>query len=108
MEYVSKINIFCQKMMVKSGLEKHILKFLHAQNYFFYFIKMPKIANSVKEMSFFGHGGISTKLFVMHVHIINETLSHKFHLCSILSMRTTYESLAYYVLSGSSTKYGSI
>ena len=35
MEYVSKINIFCLKMMVKSGLEKHILKFLHAQNYFF-------------------------------------------------------------------------
>ena len=34
MEYVSKINIFDLKMMVKSGLEKNILKFLHAQNDF--------------------------------------------------------------------------
>ena len=31
MEYVSKINIFGLKMMVKSGLEKIFLKFLHAQ-----------------------------------------------------------------------------
>ena len=30
MEYVSKINIFGLKMMVKSGLEKIFLKFLHA------------------------------------------------------------------------------
>ena len=35
MEYVHKVNIFGLKMMVKSGLEKNILKFLHAQNYFF-------------------------------------------------------------------------
>ena len=35
MEYVSKINIFGLKMMVKSGLEKIILKFLQSQNYFF-------------------------------------------------------------------------
>ena len=31
MEYVSKIIIFGLKMMVKSGLEKIFLKFLHAQ-----------------------------------------------------------------------------
>ena len=31
MEYVSKINIFGLKMMVKSGLEKIFLKFLHVQ-----------------------------------------------------------------------------
>ena len=31
MEYVSKINIFDLKMMVKKGLEKIILKFLLAQ-----------------------------------------------------------------------------
>ena len=30
MEYVSKINIFGLKMIVKSGLEKIYLKFLHA------------------------------------------------------------------------------
>ena len=34
MEYVSKINIFGLKMMVKSGLEKIFLKFLHAQGAF--------------------------------------------------------------------------
>ena len=34
MEYVSKINIFGLKMMVKSGLEKIFLKFLHAGDYF--------------------------------------------------------------------------
>ena len=34
MEYVSKINIFGQNMMVKSGLEKIFLKFLHAQGLF--------------------------------------------------------------------------
>ena len=38
MEYVPKINIFGLKMMAKSGLEKNILKFLHAQNFLFYFI----------------------------------------------------------------------
>ena len=34
MEYVSKTNIFGIKMMVKSGLEKIFLKFLHAQGPF--------------------------------------------------------------------------
>ena len=53
MEYVSKINIFGLKMMVESGLEKNILKFLHAQTYFSYLIKMLKIANSVIKMTLF-------------------------------------------------------
>ena len=68
MEYVSKINILGLKMMVKIGLEKIILKFLHAQNIFFYFMKMPKITNAVIKMAVFAHGGISIKLFVMYVH----------------------------------------
>ena len=34
MEYVYKINIFALKMMMKSGLEKIFLKFLHAQSLF--------------------------------------------------------------------------
>ena len=34
MEYVSKFNILGLKMMVKSGLEKIFLKFLHAQSLF--------------------------------------------------------------------------
>ena len=35
MESVSKITIFGLKMMVKSGLEKIFLKFLHAEAIFF-------------------------------------------------------------------------
>ena len=38
MESVSKIKFFGLKMMVKSGLEKIFLKFLHAEAIFFYFI----------------------------------------------------------------------
>ena len=34
MEYVSKVNIFGLKMMVKSGLGKIFLKFLHVGEYF--------------------------------------------------------------------------
>ena len=35
-EYVTKNNIFGLKMMMKSGLEKIILKFLHAQAILFF------------------------------------------------------------------------
>ena len=35
MEYVPKINIFGLKMMVKSGLEKTFLKFLHVLTIFY-------------------------------------------------------------------------
>jgi hypothetical protein len=35
MEYVHKVNIFGLKMMVKSGLKKIILKFLHAEAIFY-------------------------------------------------------------------------
>ena len=35
MEYGPEINIFNLKFMMKSGLEKFILKFLHAQAIFF-------------------------------------------------------------------------
>ena len=38
MESVSKNTIFGLKMIVKSGLEKIFLKFLHAEAIFFYFI----------------------------------------------------------------------
>ena len=34
MEYVYKINIFGLKIMVKSGLEKIFMKFLHAGDFF--------------------------------------------------------------------------
>ena len=42
MESVPKITIFGLKMMVKSGLEKIFLKFLHAEAIFFWFI-LPTI-----------------------------------------------------------------
>ena len=35
MDYVPKMDIFGLKLMVKSGLEKLFLKFLHAQAIFF-------------------------------------------------------------------------
>ena len=60
-EYVSKIDIFGLKMMVKSGLSKIILKVFHEQNYFPYFIKLPKIINSVTKISFFVQGRVSKK-----------------------------------------------
>ena len=59
MESVSKNTIFVLKMMVKSGLEKIFLKFLHAGDYFTYFIKVPKITKSVIKITIFPHGGIS-------------------------------------------------
>jgi hypothetical protein len=59
MESVPKNTIFGLKMMVKSGLEKIFLKFLHAGDYFPYSIKVTKITNSVMKITIFPHGGIS-------------------------------------------------
>ena len=64
MEYGPENNIFVLKMMMKS---------------------------SVIKMSFFAHGGISIKLFVVYLHIINECLSYKFHPYSILTGHTKVE-----------------
>ena len=55
---VPKLNIFGSKIIEKSGLEKNILKFLHTQFYFPFFIKLPKMTNSVTKMKSFAHGGI--------------------------------------------------
>ena len=59
MEYVLRNNIFGLKMMVKSGLEKIFLKFLHAEHYF------PLLHKSAQNHKFsnkiFLHGGISKK-----------------------------------------------
>ena len=43
------------------------------------------MANSVIKRTFSGHGGISIKIVVMYVPIIDLTLSHKFHPYSILT-----------------------
>ena len=105
MESQPKNIIFSLKMMMKSGLEKIILKFLHAQSLFWkiFFTSqkgefLHQIANSVIKMTFFAHGGISIKLFVVYLHIINECLSYKFHPYSILTGHTKVKSVAYQVL----------
>ena len=49
-------------------------------------------------MAFFAHGGISIKLFVVYLHIINECLSYKVHPYSILTGHTKVESVACQVL----------
>ena len=45
MEYVSEIDIFGPTMMVKSGLEKIFLKFLHAGDYFHKSAQNHKFSN---------------------------------------------------------------
>ena len=59
---------------------------------------MHQIANSTVKMTFFAHGGISIKLLVVYLHVINECLSYKFHPYSIFTGHTKVESEAYYVL----------
>ena len=93
-----EMTIFGLKMMVKSGLENIILKFLHAQSLFWIIFFASKkgrflhqIANSVIKMTF-AHGQILIKLFVVYLHIINECLGYKFHPYSILTGQTKVES----------------
>ena len=77
---------------MKSGLEKILLKFLHAQSLFqivFFITEFALLSTNLPfyevKMTLLVHGGISIKSFVMHEHILNETLSHKFHSYSILT-----------------------
>ena len=42
-------------------------------------------------MTFFAHGGTWIKKFVMYVHIIDETLSHKYHPCPISNFEQVNE-----------------
>jgi hypothetical protein len=55
-------------------------------NKWIYYIEKHRATNSVIKMTFFAHGGISKKSFVVHVDMINENLSQNFHPYSILSM----------------------
>ena len=83
-------------MRMKSGLEKNMLKFLHEQaNKWIYYVEKHRVTNSVIKMAFFAHGGISIKLFVVYLHIIDECLSYRFHPYSILTGHTKVESVAY-------------
>ena len=67
-------------------------------NKWIYYIEKHRVASSVIKMVFFAHGGISIKLFVVYLHIINECLSYKFHPYSILTGDTKVELVAYWVL----------
>ena len=71
MEYASKnskINILGLNMTVKSGLEKNILKYLHAQNYLSYIIKLPKIENWISKWPSFCMQEFHKKKCVVYVH----------------------------------------
>ena len=85
MEYVSKINIFWPKNDIEKWCKKIFLKFLHAQSPFPDLLHKGEDLGLEIKMTFFAHGGISIKNFVMYVDIINKALSHKFHPYSILS-----------------------
>ena len=67
-------------------------------NKWIYYIEKHRVASSVIKMAFFAHRGISIKLVEMDVHIMNETLSLKFHPYSILSKYTIIGFLIYCVL----------
>ena len=54
-------------------------------NKWIYYIEKPRVTNSVTQMNIFAHGGISKKSFVVHVDMIDESLSQKFHPYFILS-----------------------
>ena len=41
-------------------------------NKWIYYIEKHRVKNSVIKIAFFAHGGISIKLFVLYLHIINE------------------------------------
>ena len=53
-------------MMMKSGLEKILLKFLHAGDNFPLLRKIPKITNLVTKLTIFLRGGISKQIFLHH------------------------------------------
>ena len=57
-EYVTKNDILGLKMMMKSGLEKIILKFLHGL--------LIKSTNSAIKMTWCANGGISKIFFLDH------------------------------------------
>ena len=64
-------------------------------NKWIYYIEKHRVKNSVIKMAFFAHGGISIKLFVVYLHIINECLSYKFYPYLILTGHTKVESVVY-------------
>ena len=73
-------------MIVKSGLEKVFLKFL-------YFIKVPKITNSVIKITIFPYGGISNKEFRPLFTIIFRPKIVFLVTDSILRVKPMYESV---------------
>ena len=64
-----------------------------------YVVKMEYVSKiNIFGLNMMVKSGLEKIFFVMYVHIINKTLSHKFHPYSIMSNKTKYEWVAYYVL----------
>ena len=68
-------------MMVKSGLEKIFLKFLLAQAFLGPTDLLHKWEDFYPKLQF----RTKRSMFVVYMHMINDTLSQKFHPNSILS-----------------------
>ena len=47
--------------------------------------KVDFLTKTATKMTFFTHGGITKKIFVVYVDMVSETLSQKFHSYSILA-----------------------
>ena len=87
--------------MVKSGLEKLFLKSMHAKSLFRKIFLVHRKVGFCQNCKFSNKNDIFSAwrdfniFFVMYVHVINETLSHKLHPYSILSTYwMKYESVA--------------
>ena len=89
MEYGWHFSIFGLKVMVKSGLEFFFFwNSSMRETTFPYFIKVPKITNSIIKITIFPHGGISKYFFLDHFSpsFLGDT-------DSILRVKTMYESV---------------
>ena len=74
---------FWPKNDIEKWCKKIFLKFLHAQSPFPDLLHKSEDLGLEIKMTFFVHGGISIKNFMVNVHIIYRTFSHKFHPYSI-------------------------
>ena len=96
MEYGWYFSIFGLKMMMKSGLGKIFLKFLHALTMSFYHWILFKSTNSViKKITWLAHGGISKIFFIDLFIIIFRPDMLNFHPYSILTRDTRVELVIY-------------
>ena len=98
MEYGWNFSISGLKMMVKSGLEKIFLKFIHAPA-IFYYMNLPhrkeEFWSKVQKWQGERMEEFPKKHLAAYLHMINEALSHKFHPYSILTGQVSVKWLTY-------------